>query len=361
MVADIGVSRFDAGQVTGQTETQTTHLLEMIGTSWMTQAISVAAELHLADLLADGRQEIDALASAAQCEPTSLHRLLRALTSLDLFTEHDDGSFSLTPAGTLLCTDAPQSLRSWAIWCGQYHWPLWGNLLACVKSGVSARELVTGTQAYAHIENNPHSALIFNQAMVEITRLIAGELAKVIDFSPARHAVDIGGGHGVLLAKILAAQPHLRGTLFDLPHAVAGASAMMSNADVAMRCEIATGSFFDAVPAGADVYLLKSILHNWNDEKCLAILCNCRRAMSADASLILVERIMPARLCASSVDRAIARSDLNMLVGLAGRERTAAEFTALLAVSGFKVMRIRPVTLDYSAIVAVPDLQVPIP
>ena len=339
---------------TGQDNASVARLLEMIGASWMTQAISVAAELRLADLMVNGPQTIVALAAASQCDRTALQRLLRALASLDLCNEHEDGTFALTPAGSLLRADAPQSLRSWAIWCGQYHWPVWGSLLGSVQSGVGAREAATGRQGYAHLDNDPQGAAVFNQAMVEITRLVAARLTRVVDFSEARHAVDIGGGYGVLLAAILSAHRHLHGTLVDLPHAVAGAAALLAEAGVAARCEIVTGSFFDSVPASADVYLLKSILHNWDDEKCALILANCRRAMAPRAKLVLIERIMPARMRASAADRALARSDLNMLVGLAGRERTVAEFNTLLGNAELTVVKIQAVTLDYSIIEAVP-------
>ena len=325
-------------------------LLEQIGASWMTQAISVAAELRLADLLATGPRAVEALGRETQCDPAALHRLLRALTSLELFVEQDDGAFALAPAGTLLCADSPQSVRSWAIWCGKYHWPVWANLLGSVRSGISARELATGRQGYAHIEGDQEGAAIFNGAMVAITRLIADELARVVDFSTARSVVDVGGGHGELLTVILSAHPHLRGTLFDLPHAMSGAATRAAQAGVPARCEFASGSFFDAIPAGADFYLLKSILHNWDDDQCGVILQNCRRAMAPGARLLVVERIMPQRLGTSAPERAVARSDLNMLVSLTGRERTMAELASLFAGSGFRVAQTWPAVREFSAI-----------
>ncbi len=331
-------------------------LLEQIGASWMTQAISVAAELRLPDLLATGPRTVDSLAGQTQCDPAALHRLLRALTSLELFVEQDDGAFALASAGNLLCADTPQSVRSWAIWCGKYHWPVWANLLGSVRAGVSARELATGRQGYAHIEDDPEGGRIFNGAMVEITRLVAAELARVVDFSAARNVVDIGGGYGELLSAILSAHPHLRGILFDLPHAMCGAAARAGQAGVSDRFELASGSFFEAIPPGADMYLLKSILHNWNDAQCGVILQQCRRAMPDGARLIVVERMMPQRLSASAHDRAVARSDLNMLVGLAGRERTMDEFASLLADAGLRVARAGAAVREFTAIEALPVL-----
>ena len=325
-------------------------LLEMIGASWMSKVIAVAAELRIADQLAAGAKSVGALAAATQCHPPSLHRLLRALASLDLCRELEDGKFALTPFGELLRADADQAVASWAVWWGKHHWPTWGNLLHSVKTGDSARNLATGQQGYAYIANDPSAAAVFNRAMVEVTRLIADDVVRVLDFSRATHAVDVGGGHGVLLTAVLRAHPNMRGTLFDLPHALEGAGALLSDAGVESRTERVAGNFFEAVPGGADVYLLKSILHNWDDEKCADILRNCRRAIAEHATLALIERIMPARMSVSKINQAVARADLNMLVGLGGRERTAAEFTALLNAAGFRVTRIVPAGLEFSVV-----------
>jgi orsellinic acid C2-O-methyltransferase len=333
---------------------ETGRLLEMIGASWMSQTICVAAELRIADLLENGRKNIDDLARATRCQRASLHRLMRALASLGLCAEHAEEFFELTAAGSLLATDARPSVRSWAIWWGRYQWPVWGNLLYSVKTGGSARKLVTG-DGYAHLECDPKAASIFNRAMVELTQLVADEVARVYDFSEARRLVDVGGGYGELLTALLAAYPALHGVLVDLPHAIDGAAARIAHVGVAQRCELVAGNFFDSVPGGGDVYLLKSVLHNWDDGQSSVILGNCRRAMSEKSKLVLVERIMPARMRGSADERAIVRTDLNMLVGLGGRERTEPEFAALLASSGFKAARVLPTTVDFSVIEGVPE------
>lgn len=325
-------------------------LLGMIGASWMSQAVCVAAELRVADLLAGGSRNTDELARATNCQPASLHRLMRALASLGLCAEQEDGSFELTPAGLLLRADARPSVRSWAIWWGRHQWPVWGNLLYSIKTGESARKLVTGHEGYQHQEHDREAASIFNRAMVELTHLIAGEVVRAYDFAGARRLVDIGGGYGELLTTILAAYPSLRGILFDLPHAVGSAAERLSEAGVGERCEVVAGNFFDSVPRGGDVYLLKSVLHNWNDERSAVILANCRRAMSKGTKLLLVERIMPARMRGSATERAVARMDLHMLVGLGGRERTKTEFVTLLASSGFKFARFIRTAFDYCLI-----------
>jgi hypothetical protein len=328
-------------------------LLDLIGASWMSQVINVAAKLRIADILADSALPVNTIAAQSECHPASLHRLMRALASLGLCDEPEDGCFALTPLGALLRTDAPRSVRSWAIYWGTYHWPVWGNLLHSVRTGGSARELATGQQGYAYIESDPEAAALFNQAMVEVTRLLAADVVRVYDFSGAGHVVDVGGGYGELLTAILCANPGIRGTLFDLPHAIAGAAALVNDAGVAPRCTLVTGSFFDGVPEGGDIYLLKSILHNWDDARAAEILVSCRRAMVKGVRLVLVERIMPARIHNAAADRGVVRADLNMLVGLGGRERTAAEFATLLAESRFEVRAFLPAAVDFNVIEAV--------
>ena len=329
-------------------------LLEMIGASWMSQAICVAAELGLADLLASGPKTIRELAQAADCQPASLYRLMRALASIGLCSEHEGEVFELTTMGALLRQGGQPSVRAWAIWWGRHLWPVWENLGYSVKTSQSARKMMNGREGYQHLEAAPAVASLFNQAMVELTQLIAGEVLRVYDFSATKHLVDVGGGYGGLLTAILTAHPAMHGTLFDLPHAIAEASAHLARAGVAPRCTLVAGSFIDSAPGGGDVYLLKSVLHNWNDERSAVILQNCRRAMPKEAKLVLVERVMPTRMTESGNDRAAARTDLNMLVGLGGRERTETEFVALLNASGFKAAALLRTALDYSVIEGVP-------
>lgn len=329
-------------------------LLDMIGASWMTKVIAVAAELRIADHLAGRSQTVAGLALLTECHAPSLQRLMRGLASLDLCREEADGSYALTAFGQLLRADADQAVASWAMWWGKHHWPTWGNLLHSVKTGTSARDLATSQPGYGYIANDPNAASIFNRAMVEVTSQIAEQVVRAIDFSNAKKVVDVGGGNGVLLATALKAHPRLRGILFDLPHGLVGATATLTKKGVMARVELAEGSFFDAIPGGADVYLLKSILHNWNDEKCAAILRCCREAIAPQGTLALIERVMPARMSVTKTNQAIARADLNMLVGLGGRERTADEYAALFADAGFNLKRIVPAGLEFSVIEATP-------
>jgi SAM-dependent methyltransferase len=325
-------------------------LLDIIGGSWMSQAVYVAAELRIADLLAGGPKRVDELAKAAGCHPPSLARLMRGLASLGICVEWEDGRFDLTPMGSLLRSDAPDSLRSWAIVWGKLQWPVWGNLLHSVRTGESARTLVLGTKGYEHLARDAEAATVFNRAMTEVTRLVANEVARVYDFSGARRIVDVGGGYGQLVTAILKAHPKARGVVVDMPHASEAAKLYARDAGVAERCEFVAGDFFESVPPGGDAYLLKSVLHNWNDEKSALILRNCGRAMPRGAKLLLVERIFPARLDVSPAHQAVARSDLNMLVGPGGHERTEVEFRNLLGAAGFTPVEVFATSTEFSII-----------
>jgi hypothetical protein len=317
-------------------------LLTMINASWMAQAIRVAAYLRIADLIASGERTDERLSLLTGAHQPSLRRLMRALTTLDICVEHDHGTYDLTQMGSLLRADVPNSLRSWALYWGGSAWPVWGQLLDSVMSGESARLRVTGSEGFDAFETDPDAAATFNRAMVELTRLDSANILGAYDFSDVRQLVDVGGGYGELLATVLRANPRTLGVLFDRSHAVESARAQMLAAGVEARCSYIVGDFFLSVPSGADAYLLKSIIHDWDDERSLLILRNCRAAMDAHAKLLLVERIMPMRLEASPGHQSVARSDLNMLVGLNGKERTEDEYRGLLAGAGLKVVRVLP-------------------
>ena len=199
------------------------HLVALIHSGALSQAVRVAAELRIAELLTDGPRHVAELAQATETDPSSLHRLLRALASLGFCVEMDDGSFALAAMGSLLRADAPDLLRSWVLWSCSYQWPVWENLLHSVKTGESARNRMSGTDGFGHLVRDPEAAVVFNDAMVEVTRLIAREVTRNYDFGEARQIVDVGGGFGALLVAILHANPGVHGVLFDLPHAIEGA------------------------------------------------------------------------------------------------------------------------------------------
>jgi hypothetical protein len=329
-------------------------LLGMVNSSWMSQAIRVAAELGIADLLAGGPKHIDELASATACHAPSLRRLMRALASLDICRERADGAYELSQMGVHLQTDAATSVRSWIIWWGKYLSPVWDNLLHSVKTGEDARRLVTGAKGFGQLELDADRAATFNVAMVELTRLVARGVVDSYDFSGMKQIVDIGGGYGVLLAAILNAYPDMHGVLVDLPHAIEGARQHLAQLGVGERCELVEESFFESVPVGADAYLLKSILHDWDDDHSAIILHNCRRAMSGNAKLLLIERIMPEQMEATSLHQTMARMDLNMLVAHGACERTEVQYRELLKAGGFGLIRIVPSGMGFNIIEGAP-------
>jgi hypothetical protein len=320
-----------------------TELLEMIEGKWSTQAIGVAAELGIADHLAAGRDNAEQLALATACDGDAIERLLRALATLGVCRQRADHSYELTPLGGLLREGELGSLRGWAIWSARYHWPTWGRLIDCVRSGESARVLGGGVNGYGHLERNPAAADAFNRGIGGITYHVGLEVAAAHDFSSSHCVMDVGGGHGQLLAAILQRHRHLRGILFDLPHAIDTPLAFE-------RCERRSGDFFADIPADADIYVMKSILHNWDDARSLEILAQCRRAIVGEARLLLVERVLPETLRGEATERQIARSDLNMLVGFSGRERTLDGFATLLAQRDFRVQSCSTLSLGYSLI-----------
>jgi hypothetical protein len=337
----------------GQDE-ERSHLLSLINANWTTQAISVAIQLGLPELLRVAPQTAGALAQATRCHEPSLRRLLRALTSINVLAEAADGRFELTSRGALLRSDAPGSLAAWAEFCGTRSWATWGRLIESVRTGDSRRKQTSGADGFHHLENDAQGALLFNRAMVDLTRPVAAAIARTIDWSGIRLIVDLGGGYGELLAAVLCRNHSMRGILFDLAHATNEARSHLAGAGIEGRCTIVTGSFFDVVPGAADAYLLKSILHDWDDDPAVEILRNCRRAMATHARLFVIERLAPEQLGDSAHDRGIAQSDLNMLIGTGGRERTEMQYRNLLGLAKLRITRIREVTEPYRVIEAVP-------
>jgi len=329
-------------------------LLEIVNGSWMTQATRVAAELGLPDLITEGRRTADDLAAATHTHAPSLHRLLRALVTLDICRERADGTFELTPMGELLRTDADGSVRSWTIYWGREVWPEWAHLLDSVTTGRSARELVSGKAHFDPLRDDPARAAIFNSAMAENTRLTTRSLVSGYDFSATSRIVDVGGGYGELLAAVLTANPTVEGVLFDLPHAIEKAVPYLEKFGVADRCTLLSGDFFEELPADADAYMLKNVLHDWDDEHSHDILATCRRAMAGSSKLLVIERLVPEVMEPKPEHRLLARADLHMLVAHAALERTESQFRDLLGAAGFTTSRVIPLAMGNSLIEAVP-------
>jgi len=328
-------------------------LLRLLNGGWAAQTISAATELGIADLLASGVERPGDLARATGSHEPSLRRLLRALASLGLCEEREDGAFRPTALGGLLEDRAPTSLRGMALY-GRYKRAVWERLAHSVRTGDSANPVVHGASVFEHLDRDAAAAELFDRAMTETTRVIAQAVVAAYDFSGCARVVDVGGGYGELLAAILRAAPAARGTLLERPRALDGARRSLERAGVASRCELIAGDFFEAVPGGADCYLLKRVLHDWDDERAAAILRACRCAMPARARLLVVEQILPDRMAVSPAHQEAARMDLHMLLMAGGRERTQGEYRGLLESAGFGLRRTVTAALNVSVMEGVP-------
>ena len=298
------------------------------------QAIHVAARLALADLVASGPKSIDELADATHTHGPSMARLLRALTSLGIFAEDTTGRYRQTALSDTLRTDHPDSIRPSALMLGaHFFWNPSGALEETVRTGQPSFERLYGASFFEYLAGHADDAAVFNAAMSSSPSYVAA-IVGAYAFSRFERIVDVGGGHGLLLAAILSANPRLHGVLCDLPAVVAGASALRQE-PVSRRCEIIGGDFFKEVPAGADAYILKGIIHDWNDEAALKILKNCRQAIHPDGTLLLVETVLTPSTAPSN-----ALMDMLMMVLTSGRERTESEFRTLVQEAGFSMVQV---------------------
>jgi hypothetical protein len=332
---------------------------------WVPQAVHAAAELGVADVLAAGARTSAEVAAALGTHADSTDRLLRALVTLGLLATTDGDRFALTETGRCLVDDADVTVRAWSrLMGGPAVWDAWGRLTDCVRTGQTAWQVRAAASdagrsgagdPFESMARDPQAAAVFNRAMYDLTRGSAPAIASAVDWTGVRHVVDVGGGYGALLCGILDAQPALRGAVFDLPHARDGALACFASRGLQARASYVEGSLFADPPPlpAADAYVVKSVIHDWNDEKSLDILRACRAAMPAGARLLLVEPpAMPAGVN-PTLDWMIAFSDLNMLVNCGGRERTEAQYVALLDAAGLRVTAIHPTSGFYRVFEAV--------
>jgi len=306
----------------------------------VSQAISVAARLYLADHLANGAKPVGELAELTGTHEPSLYRLLRGLTSVGVFRKNTDGLYENSPLSEVLRSDAPDSIRAAAhMICDREHWHAHGNLLHSVRTGETAFDHTFGMPVFPYFAENPEVAEIFDNAMTSFSAPIAQAVAAAYDFGDARTIADIGGGHGLLLATVLKTSPNAQGILFDQPQVVEGADAVLEAEGVATRVEKTAGDFFREIPVEADLYLMKFIIHDWNDAQSVAILQNLADSAKPGAKLLLVETVVEEDDAAPSMSKVM---DLNMLAMTSGRERTAQEYAELFEKTGFRLTRVIP-------------------
>jgi hypothetical protein len=323
------------------------HMQKLLFGYRATQLLSVAAVLGLSDHLDNGPRSSADLATAVACDPDALHRLLRGLASLDVYEELPDGRFASTSLGALLRSDGA-SMRGWAALLGSSaHWQAWGALLHSVRTGENAFTSVHGQSVWDFRADRPEEGALFDAAMTSVSRQVAASILNAYDFGRFSTVVDVAGGQGSVLAAILARHPGTRGILFDQPHVVTAAPQLLADAGVQDRCEIVGGDMFQEIPAGGDAYVMKAILHDWQDPEAIAILRACRRAMGASATLVVIERVLDGTLEA-------ALSDLNMLVAAGGRERTLSQFETVLLEADLRMTRTVPSASGWAVIEAVP-------
>jgi len=311
-------------------------MFELIIGKWVSQAIAAAAELGVADLLAHDVRHIDELAAATKTDAESLYRLLRGLSSVDVFAEDEGRRFRNTPLSDTLRRGHPGSIRGFARLQGmEMAWRAWGELAYSVRTGRPAFDRVAGSPTFEYIGSRPDQAEIVNEAMTSLSELSSAAIVEAYDFSNARVVVDVGGGEGLLLASILHAQPHLKGILYELPHAVDGAARLLAEQGLRDRVQVIAGNALESVVPGGDVYLMKHILHDWDDERALRFLRNCAAVLPSGGRLLVVEAV----LTPPGAPNFAKLLDLEMLIMSAGgRERTIEDYRRLFAAVGLELV-----------------------
>jgi hypothetical protein len=314
-------------------------LMRLVTGAWAARLVHTAVELGIADHLAGGSRGVDYLAADIGAHERSLARLLRALTAIGVLHESQERLYSLTPLGATLRSNVPGSMRAWVLLAfSDDQGTAWEALSHAVRTGELAFRHIFGTDIWTRLAERPEAARLFDEAMQSITQGASGLVSTHYPFEKFGWIVDVGGGNGSLLLPVLEAHPVMRATIFDLPHVADAARSRIAAAGLSDRCEAVGGDAFVAVPAGADAYVLKGVIHDWEDEEAVAILRTCRAAMSTASKLILIERILPEQIDADdALTQAKFIHDINMMVNPGGRERTEAEFRNLLSQAGLRL------------------------
>lgn len=325
-------------------------MFQILNGVYVAGAVSCLAQLGIPDLVESGPKSAEELAKQLSVQPQALYRLMRATASVGVLSEGADGKFSETPMSAVLRTDGNPSLRALAIMGGrEWHGRGWSHLEYCVRTGKQALEKIYGQHIFEFFPQHPEEARIFNDAMTGFSMIDSPAIAGAYNFADIHSIVDVGGGHGLMLATILGRNPHLKGTLYDLPQVVEGAKGGPLK-PVMDRCTIASGDMFATVPAGADAYIMKHIIHDWSDELCIKILKACRAGVNSGGKLLVVDAVIqPGNDFSPS-----KFLDLQMLIFPGGMERTEKQFRDLLAASGWKLTRVIPTGVPDSIVEAVP-------
>lgn len=338
-------------QKTSDTLPPHAQLIQMASSSWIAAVVYAAAKLGLADHLAAGPRSAAELAGTTGTHAPTLHRFMRTLAGLGVLTERDAQRFALTPLGEALKTGAPGAARATLLtFCGPAFWHTWEEILYSLQTGKTAFEKIHGMPIFDYLARHPEEASHFSEAMVGFHGAEPPAVAKAYDFSGIETLVDVGGATGNMLAAILGAHAAPRGVLFDRPHVVRDAPALLEARGVADRVTIEQGNFFESVPAGGDAYILSHIIHDWNEEQCLTILGHCRKVMKPNGRLLIVETVLPA----GDTPHQGKWQDMVMLVFPGGQERTEAEYASLLGKAGFRLKRVVPTESVVSVVEAVP-------
>jgi hypothetical protein len=326
-------------------------LLELASGFMGTHAVYAAAKLGIADVLADRALSADDIAAETGSNPDATHRLLRACAMFGLFTEGPDGRFRLTPLGKGLRSGTPGSVLPVILMLGdpRYQGP-WGRLVHSIETGSPAAEVALGKQLWEYLDENAEFAATFNNAMTCLTDLDWPTVAAAYDFTPYSTIVDLGGGHGQLLALMLGASPKSKGVLQEREALVGAAEVQLREAGVLPRCRIESGSFFETAPSDGDLYVMRRVIHDFDDIQAAAILSNVRRHMPRGSTLLLLESVVPP----GNTPHFAKTLDLDMLIFVGGRERTGRQFGTLLDQAGFRISRVVPTVSTISLIEAVP-------
>ena len=321
-------------------------IMQMSMGAMVTQAIYVAAKLGVADILADGERHIDLISQEAGGHAPSLYRIMRTLASLGVFNETQPRTFANTPLSEVLRADIPGSMRNSMIFMGEpWHYNIWANMLHSARTGGTAWKETHGEEVFDWMGKNPEASEIFNGCMSELSAGSAPAIVAGYDFSGIDTLADIAGGHGFLLSQILKANPNIKGILFDMEHVIAGADKMLSSFGVEARVEKVSGDFFSEVPA-ADAYIMKHIIHDWDDDRAIKILQTIHQAIIGSGKVLLAEMVIPE----GNEPHPGKMLDLEMLTSPGGVERTAEEYAKLFENAGFKLNRIVPTHSPFSVI-----------